>query len=93
MPLSFEWDRQKAEENVRKHGISFEEASAVFGDPLSKVFEDPDHSGYEIRLLLFGRSDAGRLLAVCFTETDEAMQIITARKLTRREAREYETGL
>jgi hypothetical protein len=93
MPLRFEWDTEKAEQNLKKHGVSFEEATSVFGDPLSRVFEDPDHSEYEIRLLLFGRSAAGRLLSVCFTETADAMQIITARPLTRRESREYETSL
>ncbi|HSU13434.1 MAG TPA: BrnT family toxin [Longimicrobium sp.] len=91
--MTFEWDPEKAQENLAKHGVSFEEATSVFGDPLSRVIDDPDHSTYEIRLLLFGRSNAGRLLTVCFTETADAMQIITARKLTRREAREYENSL
>jgi uncharacterized DUF497 family protein len=93
MDLTFEWDPEKAVENLKKHGISFEEASSVFGDPLSTVVDDPDHSFGEVRCLIFGRSVLGRLLSVSFTEPDDSIRIISARKLTSRETREFELSL
>jgi uncharacterized protein len=79
--------------NLRKHGVTFEEAASVFGDPLSALFDDPEHSYSESRLLLFGHSSVRRLLVVSFTESEDAVRIISARQMTRREAREYESGL
>jgi uncharacterized protein len=70
--LKFEWDEAKAESNVRKHGVSFEEAASVFGDPLALTFEDPDHSLGEKRWLTFGVSQGGRLLVVAHTERGRA---------------------
>ena len=92
MDLDFEWNPAKAEANRRKHGISFEEASTVFGDPLSAAIPDPEHSGSEVRFLLLGRSDAGRLLVVAHTERGNRIRIISARSPTRRERRDYEQG-
>jgi uncharacterized DUF497 family protein len=66
--MQFEWDQDKAAGNVRKHGVSFEEASTVFGDPLSLTFDDPDHSVGEARFLTVGLSNQGRVLIVSHTD-------------------------
>ena len=68
MALQFEWNAAKAASNVRKHRVSFEEAASVFGDPLGRIFDDPDHSHVEARELLIGRSVRNRVLIVSFTE-------------------------
>jgi uncharacterized DUF497 family protein len=88
----FTWDPAKAEANEWKHGVSFDEAKTAFGDPLSVTVADERHSVGEERLVLFGLSDAGRLLAVMHTERGMAIRIISARLATRRERREYEEG-
>jgi len=90
MALKFEWDPQKAEANRKKHGVSFDEASTIFGDPLAVTIADPDHSEREDRLLLLGRSKTGTLLVVAHTERGERIRLISARKATRRERRDYE---
>lgn len=91
MGLQFEWDRHKAETNVTKHGVSFDEASTVFGDPLARIFDDEDHSQAEQRELIIGDSVQGHLLVVSFAERDkDTVRIISARKLTKRERRDYE---
>jgi uncharacterized protein len=64
MSLAFEWDDKKARENVKKHGISFEEASTVFGDPLARTIHDPLHSEEEDRFVSLGESHRRRLLVV-----------------------------
>jgi len=64
MPLHFEWDPRKAAANAAKHGVTFEEASTVFGDPKSLTIPDPAHSAVEQRFIVLGRSHAGRLLVV-----------------------------
>ena len=92
MDLEFAWDPPKAAENVRKHGVAFEEAGTVFGDPLASYFPDPDHSLGEERLVAVGRSDRGRVLAVMFTERPPAVRLISARPATRRERDAYEAG-
>lgn len=92
MKFRFEWDPQKAAENLAKHGVSFEEAASVFNDPLAYTFADPDHSVGEERLLTFGYSGAGRLLAVISTERGNALRIVSARKATRHERGIYEQG-
>ena len=92
MDLEFEWDPPKAAENARKHGVAFEEAGTVFGDPLASYFADPDHSLGEARLVAVGRSDRGRVLAVMFTERPPAVRLISARPATRRERDAYEAG-
>jgi hypothetical protein len=89
-PLSFEWDGPKAAANRAKHKVTFEEASTVFGDPLGRITDDPRHSEGEERLVLLGQSEKRRLLVVMFTERGETIHLISARKATRRERREYE---
>jgi uncharacterized protein len=88
----FEWDESKAALNLRKHRVSFEEAAAVFSDPLAYTFPDPDHSRGEERLVTFGLSHAGRLLAVIHAERGGAIRIISARSATRHERGTYEQG-
>jgi uncharacterized protein len=90
--LKFEWDEAKAASNAAKHGVSFEEAASVFGDPLALTFDDPDHSTGEHRLLTFGLSNQERLLAVVHTERSRAIRIISARRATRHERGIYEQG-
>jgi uncharacterized DUF497 family protein len=90
--LTFEWDPTKAELNVQKHGVSFEEAMSAFADLLSVTILDPDHSHGEQRYLLLGLSYHGRLLVVTHTERGEAIRIINARRAHRREKRVYEEG-
>ena len=90
--LKFEWDKEKAALNLAKHGVSFEEAASVFGDPLSITFPDPDHSEGEKRMLTFGVSQEDRLLAVVHTERGRAIRIISDRKTTRRERGIYDQG-
>ena len=90
--MHFEWDSAKAEKNLRKHRISFEEASSVFYDPLAVTGADPDHSEVEERLVTFGMLSSGQLLVVSHTERGEAIRIISARVATRPERRIYEEG-
>jgi uncharacterized DUF497 family protein len=88
--VNFEWDPRKAEINYRRHGISFHEASSVFGDPLASTFLDPDHSDREQRFITVGVSNASRLLMVAHADRSETIRIISARKLTARERTQYE---
>ena len=88
--LRFEWDPRKAATNRTKHGVSFEEASSVFGDPLGLIVDDPRHSHGEKRHVLLGSSERHRLLAVMFTEREEVIRVISARKVSRRERNNYE---
>jgi uncharacterized DUF497 family protein len=87
-----EWDQEKASGNLEKHGVSFEEAATVFGDPLYIDFYDPDHSIEEQRYLIMGQSAAGRLLIIAYTERDEVVRLISAREMTASERRVYEEG-
>ncbi len=89
--MEFEWDPNKAAKNLAKHGVPFSEAATVFGDPLEITIDDPDHSESEFRFLSIGRSEAGRLLIVSYTEQNNHIRIITARPATPREARHYES--
>ena len=90
MALTFEWDAPKSAANVRKHGITFDEATTVFGDPLGWFETDPTHADSETRLRLLGRSSANRLLAVLFTDRGQSLiRIISARLATPRERRKY----
>jgi len=73
--LKFEWDEAKAVSNVAKHGVSFEEAASVFGDPLAITFPDPDHSAAEKRMVTFGVSHEDRLLVVAHTQRGRALRI------------------
>ena len=90
MTQRFEWDDVKAAANLRKHGVSFEDAASVFSDALAYTFDDPDHSVGEQRLLTFGFSQSGRLLAVVHAERGRAIRIISARRATRHERGLYE---
>ena len=91
MPLRFEWDSKKAASNVKKHGVTFDEAATVFGDPLAVIFDDEDHSQDERREIIIGHSILGQLLLVSFTERDKmVVRIISARKANRRERKDYE---
>ena len=90
MALEFEWDLRKAAGNQVKHRVSFEEAATVFGDPLGRIVPDPRHSSEEDRFALLGLSKERRLLAVMYVERGHAIRIISARKATRRERRDYE---
>ncbi len=88
--ITFEWDAEKAASNEEKHGLSFEEASTAFGDPLSITIDDPDHSEDEARHLLLGTTHTGRLVVVVHTDRDDAVRLISARLATPRERRSYE---
>lgn len=88
--MHFEWDEDKARRNKVKHGVSFEEAKKVFLDPLYVDFFDPEHSASERRYLRIGVSEADRVLLVSYTERDQAIRIISARKATNRERGFYE---
>jgi len=90
VPYQFEWDADKAAANLRKHGVSFDEAVTAFGDPLSVLLRDPDHSAGEERYLVMGMSTQGRLLVVAFVERPPRTRIISARLATRRERHNYE---
>jgi uncharacterized DUF497 family protein len=90
MSLAFDWDPSKAASNLRKHGVSFEEAASALGDALSIALPDPDHSREEERLLLLGRTTAGRLLIVAFADRGDTLRIFSARVMTSRERRAYE---
>lgn len=90
MGYIFEWDPAKAESNWRKHGVTFDEASTVFGDPLSVLMPDPDHSLGEQRFVLLGTSSRPRLLVVAFVERKQRTRLISARKATRGERTRYE---
>ena len=90
--MDFEWDEDKALVNESKHGVSFPEASSVFGDPLAVTFDDPTHSDDEDRYLTIGQSAAGRVLIVSHTDRDSATRIISARVASRGERKGYEDG-
>lgn len=88
--MEFEWDPQKAEMNLRKHGVSFAEAGTVFGDDFAITVPDPDHSIDEERYITVGRSNRGRLLMIAHTDRNDKTRIISARELTPRERKDYE---
>ncbi len=89
--MQFEWDNRKAKSNLKKHGVSFEEASTVFDDDFAKMFFDEIHSDDETREIIVGYSLNNRMLLVCFTESGhERVRIITAREPTRLERKDYE---
>ena len=88
--MKFTWDRRKAAGNLRKHAVSFDEAASVFGDVLSLVYPDLDHSEEEARFVLIGMSQTRRILVVSHTDRAETVRIISARDATRKERRFYE---
>ena len=89
--ICFAWDKAKAAENLRKHGVSFEEASTVFADENARLKHDPDHSRGEERFILLGFSAKLRMLVVChvYREEKEVIRLISARKATRNERKQY----
>ena len=90
--MRFEWNARKAAANLRKHGVSFDDAASVFFDPLSATGDDPDHSLDERRFVTFGMSSSGRLLVVAHVQNDDVIRIITARHAVRAERKLYEEG-
>lgn len=88
--MRFEWDREKAKRNLRKHKVSFDEAVTVFYDPLSATFDDPDHPVGEKRFIMIGYSSRGRLLVISHTERGDAIRIISARIATKHERKRHE---
>ncbi len=89
--LKFEWDARKATANLKKHGISFDEAKSAFFDEHAKLIDDPDHSEDEDRFILLGLSHSLRVVVVChcYRGDDDVIRIISARKATTRELKEY----
>jgi len=90
-PLHFEWDAAKAASNLRKHGVSFEEARSAFADERAKLIDDPDHSTDEERFILLGLSASLKLLVVCHCcrNAGNTIRIISARRATTNETRVY----
>jgi len=91
--MEFDWDDGKAQANLAKHGVSFQEAASVFDDPLSITFPDPNHSFAEDRSVIVGHSDRGRLLFVSHTDRENQTRLISAREAMRQEKRVYEEAL
>jgi uncharacterized protein len=92
MSFTFEWDDEKASENLTKHGVSFSEASTVFADPLSRTIIDPLHSKAEERLIVVGESGLQHTLVVVHTYRGDVIRIISARRATSSERKDYERG-
>ena len=90
--FTFEWDNPKATGNLRKHGVSFDEALSVFGDPMALTFADTDHSDNEDRSRTYGMSNQARLLVIIHTERQNRIRLISARKATRYEKSIYVNG-
>lgn len=89
--MKFDWDTDKAESNLKKHNVSFEEASTIFGDSLARIFDDDEHSHDEKRNGIVGYSDKKHLLIVSFTEREDGIiKIISARETTPKERRKHE---
>ena len=90
--MRFEWDPKKGEANLRKHGVSFDEASTVFGDPLAATVPDPDHSAEEARFITMGQAASQLLVVVVHVDRDETVRIISARRPTSGEKKKYGQG-
>ena len=88
--MKFNWDPEKAENNVKKHDVSFEEAATVFYDPLSATLDDPDHSAVENRFITIGYSTRNRLLFVSHADREQIIRIISARTATVYERKRHE---
>ncbi len=90
--MDFEWDPRKEQSNQRKHGVSFLEATSVFGDPMELTIYNPDHSRDEHRFLSIGRASSGQLLVISYTEREpDRIRLINARPATPAEIKRYET--
>ena len=90
--MEIEWDPKKAHSNLRKHGVSFEEAATALSDPMAATGDDPDHSFVESRYVTFGVSDQDRLLVISHSERGDTVRIISARRASKGERRIYEEG-
>lgn len=88
--MKFEWNQSKAVSNLKKHGVSFEEAKTVFDNPLAVIFDDEAHSVDEQREIIIGHSRQNRLLLIAFTARSGNVRIISARLATRNEREDYE---
>ena len=94
MSLHFEWDREKAAANIKKHKVSLDEATTVFDDPFARIFDDEGHSEHERREIIIGHSILNRLLVVCFTErARDHVRIFSVRLASRRERKDYEENV
>ena len=91
--MLFDWDEEKAKSNLAKHGISFDEATSVFDDPLFLTFADPEHSLQEQRFLIMGESARGRLLVISYTDRKDITRLVSVRPATRKERKAYESEL
>ena len=89
--MQFEWNKEKAKKNLKKHRVSFEEALTVFYDPLSATFDDPDHSIDEVRFITIGYSSRGNLLVVSHTEQGKTIRIISAKSANAHERKKHES--
>lgn len=87
------WDQDKANNNIKKHSISFEEAVTVFGEPLAVTILDPDHSVGEFRFLTIGQSKSQKLLVISHTERENEIRLISARLASKQERKNYESGV
>jgi uncharacterized DUF497 family protein len=90
--MKIEWDPKKAQLNLKKHGIAFEEAATSLSDPMAVTGADPDHSDYEDRYITFGVSAGNRLLVVSHTDEGDTIRLISARKAIKGERKLYEEG-
>ena len=88
--MNFSWDENKAKTNQQKHGVTFTEASTVFGDPLSITIDDQEHSDYEKRFIIIGCSVNIEILVVVHTDNEDTIRIISTRKATKQERSLYE---
>jgi uncharacterized DUF497 family protein len=91
--VTYEWDPRKAQTNRRKHGVSFEEAASVFQDARAFTFDDPDHSEDELREITIGVSTRGRVLFLSHCDRDGRIRIVSARRATPNERKQYAKGL
>lgn len=91
--MRFEWDREKARANLKKHSVSFEEAFTVFADPLARIFDDEEHSVEERREIIIGYSARQRLILVHFVARGTTIRLFSARRATKLERRDYEENV
>jgi hypothetical protein len=89
----YEWDPAKAQANLKKHGLTFEEGASVFHDPFALTFDDPDHSEMERREITIGRSQKQIVAFVAHCPRRDRIRIISARKATTRERKQYEQNI
>ena len=89
--MIYEWDPRKADANLRKHDVSFEEAATVFADPFALSFDDPDHSDAQNRFITIGMSDRNRIIFLAHADgAEDRIRVISARKATKTEAHDYQ---